>query len=59
MTYSGDFGLDPLPEGLGVIGILHGQSVPYTDHAVPDPQRQAAGGYRREAKRVNEASHGG
>lgn len=59
MTYSSDFGLDPLPKGLGVIGVLDGQCVPYADHVVPDPQCQAASGYRREAERVNEASHGG
>lgn len=53
-TYSCNLGLDALPEGFNIIDIVHGQSIPHPDHAVPNPDGKTACVHRGEGETIDE-----
>ena len=59
VSYRCDFGLDALPEGLGVVLVLDWEGAPHADHAVSHPQGQAACTHRREGQGVHKPPQGG
>lgn len=58
-TYCCNLGLYALPEGFNIINVVHGQSIPHSDHAVPNPDGEAARVHRGESKAVDKSSKGG
>lgn len=58
-TYCCNLGLYALPEGFNIINVVHRQSVPHSDHAVPNPDGEAACVHWGEGKAVDKSSKGG
>lgn len=58
-TYCCNLGLYALPEGFNIIDVVDGQSVPDSDHAVPDPDGEAARVHGGEGKAVDKPPKGG
>lgn len=58
-TYCCNLGLYVLPEGFNIIKVVDGQSVPHSDHAVPNPDGEAARVHGGESKAVDKSPKGG
>lgn len=54
-TYCCNLGLYALPEGFNIINIVHGQSIPHSDHAVSNTDGKAACVHRGEGKTIDKS----